>query len=137
MRLDYLRDSHFAELKNAELLENRLTILGDIDQYVGRYFSADFVRKHVLHQTEEEIMDIDKQIEQEKINGVVTSERDAEGVRYRIEALETLDQYIGKYYSLGWVRKNILQQTPDEIEQMDKEIKDELEAGIQPDPPTA
>ncbi len=136
IRLDYLRDSHFTELKNAELLENRLTILNDVDQYVGRYFSADWVRKEVLFQTEQEIMEIDKQIETEKLTGVVTSERDAEGVRYRIEALETLDQYIGKYYSLAWVRKNILQQTPDEIEVMDKEIKQELEAGIQPDPPT-
>jgi hypothetical protein len=137
IRLDYLRDSHFTELKNAEVLENRMTILDSVDQYVGRYYSAEWIRKNVLQQSEQDIIEINKQIEEEKIKGIITSERDAEGVRYRIEALETLDQYIGKYYSLAWVRKNILQQTPDEIELMDKEIKKELESGIQPDPPTA
>ena len=136
IRLDYLRDSHFTELKNAELLENRLSILSDIDQYVGRYFSADWVRSNVLMQDEEEIEKIDKQIHEEKMSGAAGGERDAEQIRYRIEALETLDQYIGKYYSLGWVRQNILMQSEEEIEVMDKEIKKELDMGIGPDTPS-
>tara|TARA_Y100001963_G_scaffold144677_1_gene217105 strand:- start:1692 stop:3395 length:1704 start_codon:yes stop_codon:yes gene_type:complete len=136
IRLDYLRDSHFTELKNAELLENRLQILGDIDQYVGRYFSADWVRSNVLMQDEEEIEKIDKQIQEEKMSGKAGGERDAEQIRYRIEALETLDQYIGKYYSLGWVRQNILMQSEEEIDVMDKQIKKELDMGIGPDTPS-
>ncbi len=136
IRLDYLRDSHFTELKNAELLENRLQILGDIDQYVGRYFSADWVRQNVLMQDEEEMEKIDKQIQEEKMSGKAGGERDAEQIRYRIEALETLDQYIGKYYSLGWVRQNILMQSDEEIAAMDKQIKKELDMGIGPDTPS-
>jgi hypothetical protein len=63
---DFLEDNHFAELKNTEILQSRLTILQDIDQYVGKYYSVEYVRKHVLQQTEEDIEEIDSQIEMER-----------------------------------------------------------------------
>jgi hypothetical protein len=62
---DYKKDNNFAELRDAELLQNRLQTLGLIDPYVGRYYSQEWVRKNVLQQTEEEIKEIDKQIESE------------------------------------------------------------------------
>ena len=62
---DYKKDNNFAELRDAELLQNRLQTLGLIDPYVGRYYSQEWVRKNVLQQTDEEIKEIDKQIESE------------------------------------------------------------------------
>jgi hypothetical protein len=63
---DFLEDNHFSELKEAEIMQNRLAILQDVDQYVGRYYSIEWIRKNVLMQTEEEIEEIDTQLEMEK-----------------------------------------------------------------------
>lgn len=66
---DWLEDNHFAEMKNAEIMSSRLALLNDIDQHVGKYFSAQWVRKNVLMQTDEEIKEIDEQnAEEEKMN---------------------------------------------------------------------
>jgi hypothetical protein len=66
---DFISDVHFAELKEAEVMKERLALLGDIDGYVGKYFSEAWVRKHVLHQTEDDIEEINKEIEEEKAEG--------------------------------------------------------------------
>ena len=63
---DFLEDNHFAELKNAELMRERLGLLGEIDAYVGKYYSVEWVRKNVLMQTEDEIEEVDLQIEAEQ-----------------------------------------------------------------------
>jgi hypothetical protein len=63
---DYIEDNHFAELKEAELIQNRLTVLQDADQYAGKYYSDTWIRKNVLRMTEDEIEDIKKQIEDEE-----------------------------------------------------------------------
>ena len=63
---DYLQDNHFAELKEAELTQNRLTVLADADQYAGKYFSDMWIRKNVLRMTEDDIKDIKTQIEDEE-----------------------------------------------------------------------
>lgn len=63
--IDFLRDSHFAEMKNAELLREKIATLREVDEYVGRYYSKEWVRKNILLQTDEEIKEIDKQIEAE------------------------------------------------------------------------
>jgi hypothetical protein len=62
---DYKKDNNFSELRDAELLQNRLQTLGLVDPYVGRYYSQEWVRKNVLQQTEEEIKEMEKQIESE------------------------------------------------------------------------
>ena len=62
---DFLEDNHFAELKEAEIMENRLRLLGDVDQHLGKYYSSAWIRKTILRQTEDEIEDIDKEIEDE------------------------------------------------------------------------
>jgi hypothetical protein len=62
---DFLKDNHFTEMKDAEIMRERLNTLRDLDEYVGRYYSVDWVRKNILMQKEEEIEEIDKQIEAE------------------------------------------------------------------------
>lgn len=66
IRFDYQRDNHFTELKNAEIISNRIAVLQNADPYIGKYFSIDWVRKNILMQTEDEIEDIEKQIESEQ-----------------------------------------------------------------------
>ena len=66
MLFNYATDNHFTELKDAEILRERIDTLGQVSEYVGRYYSKDWVRKYVLHQSEEDIKIIDKQIEDEK-----------------------------------------------------------------------
>jgi len=63
---DFLEDNHFSELKNAEIMRERLSTLRDLDEYVGKYYSMEWVRKNILMQTEEEIEEIDGQIEGEQ-----------------------------------------------------------------------
>ena len=62
---DFQNDNHFTELKEAELLKERLALVDQIDQYVGRYFSLDYVRRQVLRMSEEDIAFIDKQMDKE------------------------------------------------------------------------
>jgi hypothetical protein len=66
---DFINDMHFTELKEVEILKERLSILSDVDNYVGKYFSAAWVRKNVLRQTEDDIEEIDKQMEEENAEG--------------------------------------------------------------------
>ena len=62
---DFISDTHFSELKDAEILRERLNSLRDMDEYVGKYFSQNYVRRHILRQTDEDIKTIDSEIEQE------------------------------------------------------------------------
>jgi len=62
---DFKKDNNFTELKEAELLRERLNSVGMIDPYIGRYYSATWVKKNVLHMTDEEIEEMEKQIEEE------------------------------------------------------------------------
>lgn len=63
--VDFLQDNYFAELKEAEIIRERMNTLQLVDPYVGKYYSEAWVRKHILQQTEEEIKEIDKEIEEE------------------------------------------------------------------------
>ena len=63
---DFITDAHFAELKDAEILKERLTLLSDIDQHVGKYFSIAYVRKKILQQTEDDIKEMDKEMAEEE-----------------------------------------------------------------------
>jgi hypothetical protein len=65
IRYNFMNDNHFEELKEAEILRDRLSLLSDISNYTGDYFSKEWVRKNVLHMTEDEIEEIKKQIEVE------------------------------------------------------------------------
>ena len=66
IQYDFLQDGHFAELRDAEILRERVDMLGQLEPFVGQFFSKEWVRKNVLRQTEDEISELDKQIEAEK-----------------------------------------------------------------------
>ncbi len=68
---DFLKDNDIAELKETELLNNRLAVLSQVDPFVGRYFSREWVCEHVLQQTKEEIDEMLKQIDKEKAAGLI------------------------------------------------------------------
>ena len=65
IQFDFATDNHFTELKEAEILRERLDTLSNIGDYVGKYYSNEYIRKYVLRQTEEDIKLIDKQIASE------------------------------------------------------------------------
>ena len=71
IQYDFLQDGHFAELKESEMLMERLRLADSMRDYVGKYFSVEYVRKQVLRQTEREISDIDKQIKKEIDDGII------------------------------------------------------------------
>ncbi len=62
---DYIEDNYFSELKESEMIRERFELLGSVDEYVGKYISNEWVRKNILRQTDEDIEDINKQIEDE------------------------------------------------------------------------
>ena len=76
---DYLRDSHFDELKNLEILTDRINVLRDVSEHVGKYFSIEYIRKTVLGQTEEDIARIDAEIMQEIEREQIKSQEEIEG----------------------------------------------------------
>jgi hypothetical protein len=70
IKFNFARDNHFTELKNAELFMQRLQQLQLVDPtgpYVGKYYSAQWVRKHILKQTDEDMVEIDQQIQDESM----------------------------------------------------------------------
>jgi hypothetical protein len=71
IQFDFLYDNHFAELKDKELLEGRLGLLAMIEPYAGRYYSTEYIRRQVLRQRDQEIVEIDQQIEEEIASGVL------------------------------------------------------------------
>ena len=71
---DFKDDNHFQELKEIEILNERLAALQAINDYVGTYYSVEYVRRYVLHQSDTEIEEIDKQIDQEKKDDVMDAD---------------------------------------------------------------
>ena len=63
---EFSHDNYFAELKEAEIIRERLNLASEIDQFVGKYYSLGWIRKNVLQMTEEEIEDMDKEIKAEE-----------------------------------------------------------------------
>lgn len=68
IQFKFSQDNYFAELKETEILRDRITMLRDIDDYAGKYYSHEWIRRQVLRQSDEEIEDIDEQIADEKEN---------------------------------------------------------------------
>ena len=71
IQYDFLYDNHFAELKDAELMQERLGLVQTADPYIGKYYSVDFIRRKILRQTDDEIIEQDKLINQEKEAGII------------------------------------------------------------------
>ena len=66
---DFIEDNYFSELKQSEMLRERFDMLASLDEYVGKYISNEWIRKNVLRQTDDEIEEIQKQIDQESQDG--------------------------------------------------------------------
>jgi hypothetical protein len=71
IQYDFLYDNHFAELKEAELLNERIGMVQTAEPYVGKYFSQDYVRRKILRQTDQEIIEQDVQIKKEIEAGII------------------------------------------------------------------
>ena len=73
IQYDFLKDGHFAELKNTEMMRERLALANEMRDYVGKYYSVKYVRKNILKQDEREMEDIDKQIKKEIDDGIIAA----------------------------------------------------------------
>ena len=65
IQVDFQRDNHFTELKNAEVLQNRIGVLDQVSQYVGEYFSREWVMKNVMMMSDDDINEMKDQVEGE------------------------------------------------------------------------
>tara|TARA_B100000609_G_scaffold133093_1_gene106412 strand:- start:2755 stop:4431 length:1677 start_codon:yes stop_codon:yes gene_type:complete len=70
IQFDYLYDNHFAELKETELMNERLNLMVAIEPYIGTYYSRDYVKRKILRQTDEEIEEMAEEMEEENASGV-------------------------------------------------------------------
>jgi hypothetical protein len=65
IKFDYARDTHFMELQEAEIMRQRVELVRDMEEFKGVYYSAEWLRKNILKQSDEDIEDIDKEINAE------------------------------------------------------------------------
>ena len=73
---DFIEDNYFSELKEAEIIRERFEMLAQMDEYVGKYVSNEWIRKNILRQNDDEIAEMKKQIEAEKSSGEIEDEDD-------------------------------------------------------------
>ena len=66
---DFIKDNNFSELKEAELITNRLQLLSSVDAYTGTYFSQAWIQRNVLRLSDDDIAEMQKEIEKEKKEG--------------------------------------------------------------------
>jgi hypothetical protein len=71
IQYDYVYDNHFSDLKNNELLNDQLGVVAAMEPYIGRYFSAEYVRNKVLKQSDTVMKEIDEQIKKEIEAGII------------------------------------------------------------------
>ena len=71
IQYDFLYDNHFSELKEAELMTERMNMVATAEPYIGKYYSQDYVRRKILRQTDEEIVEQDLLIQKEIKNGII------------------------------------------------------------------
>jgi hypothetical protein len=67
---DFIKDNNFTELKDAELMKERLGLLSQVDPYTGRYFSQSWIQRNVLRLTDDEIKEMQSEIDEERENGL-------------------------------------------------------------------
>ena len=70
IQYDFLFDNHFNELKEKEMQLARINLATQMDVFVGKYYSIEYVRKHILEQSEKEYKEIDKQMQKEIEQGL-------------------------------------------------------------------
>ena len=70
----FLKRRVLCRTKNAEILRERLSLAQEVSPYVGKYYSVEYVRKHILQQTDEDIIEIDGLIASEIKQGIIASQ---------------------------------------------------------------
>ena len=78
IQYDYLKDGYFSELKTAEILRERLNLANEVSPYIGKYFSVEYIRKNVLRQSDDDIIEIDSQIRSEIKQGIIANPEGAQ-----------------------------------------------------------
>ena len=73
IQYSFLKDGYFAELKNSEIMRERINLAEQISPHVGKYFSVEYIRKNILRQTDEDIAEIDRQIANEIKTGIIAA----------------------------------------------------------------
>ena len=76
---DFLQDGHFAELKNSEMMRERLNLAREVRDYIGKYYSVNYVRRNILRQTEQEIRKMDAEIKKEIDSGIISGPENQSG----------------------------------------------------------
>jgi hypothetical protein len=71
IQYDFIADNYFNEVKNMEMMNERMNLVATMDPFVGKYFSIEQIRRNVLKQTDEELKEIDNQIKEEIENGKI------------------------------------------------------------------
>ena len=92
IQFDYIYDNHFTELKNSELFQERMNNLTQAEPYIGKYFSQDYVRREVLHQTDDEIVEQDKLIAAEIEAGLYVDPIEMQELEVTAAATEVASQ---------------------------------------------
>ena len=77
---DFLKDGHFAELKDSEMMTERIRLCQEVQQYVGKYFSADYVRRHILKQSTIDIKEQDNQVKDEIDKGIISGPQSGDDI---------------------------------------------------------
>lgn len=99
---DFIKDNNYTELKEAELMQGRLGILAIIDPYTGKYFSKEWIQRNVLRLNDDVILEMEKQIEKEKVEDLKQQEEDqknqivlqAQGLQLQNQLMPQPDQQI-------------------------------------------
>lgn len=79
IRYDFMKDNYFEELKQAEILREKLSSLRDIEEQIGKYFSREWVVKNVLFMSDDDFREMQKQMDKEKADGMYNDEDDMDG----------------------------------------------------------
>jgi hypothetical protein len=69
VKYDFTKDNYFTELKDGEILDNRINLARNMQDMIGKYYSQEWLRKNILQQSEDDIEEQDKQIEEETNSG--------------------------------------------------------------------
>lgn len=101
--IDYVRDNHFTELRDAELLRERLQTMEQISSYVGSYYSKEWIQKNVLRLTDEDIEQMNKQIDGE--GSQTPDEEDQQREAAEVVELNPRPQVVDEQFELDLLMK--------------------------------
>lgn len=101
IQFDFLYDNHFSELKEAELMENRINLATLAEPYVGKYFSQDYVRRKIIRQTDADILEEDAKIKQEIEDGIIQDPLEAAMAMDGVGGMSAQEGAVGAAADLG------------------------------------